>query len=115
MPSRSCRIGIHGRDEPTLEESDYSLIKEMRAETVKMMTRQDNTEVWVYEKLKNDNPGLEIITRLDHSDINAGTHPDKGSHPPPDRYANDLIPVIRSLLPYCQKFQIANEPNHIAK
>lgn len=107
MGTRTCRIGIHGRNRPTFEEFDYRLIKEMGAETVKMMTRQDHTEVRVYEKLKNDNPGLEIITRLDHSDIN------KGGHPPPDRYANDLIPTVRALLPYCQKFQITNEPNHL--
>ncbi len=107
MQTRTCRIGIHGRTWPTFEEWDYHLVREMRAEAVKMMTKPGHTELRVYEKLRNDNPGLEIITRLDHSDIN------KGGHPPPDRYANDLPPTVRSLLPFCQKFQITNEPNHL--
>ncbi|MCB0192021.1 MAG: DUF3380 domain-containing protein [Anaerolineae bacterium] len=114
MTSRTCRIGIHGRNRPTLEEHDYHLIRSMGAETVKMMTKPGHTDPAVYKRLKRDNPDLEIITRLDHPDINRGTHPNQGSHPPPDRYANDLIPTVRSLLPYCQKFQITNEPNHDA-
>jgi len=115
MQTRSCRVGIHGRNRPTFEDHDYHLIQEMRAETVKMMTRQDHTDLAVYENLKRDHPNVEIITRLDHSDINRGDHPDKGSHPPPDKYANDLTDTVRSLLPFCTKFQITNEPNHAAK
>jgi hypothetical protein len=106
MFTRTCRIGIHGRNRPTFEERDFQLIREMRAEVVKMMARPDQVRPEVFERLKNENPGIEIITRLDHPDINAGGHPSA------DRYANDLIPVIRRLLPFCRKFQITNEPNH---
>jgi len=38
MQTRSCRVGIHGRNRSTFEEWDYRLIQEMRAETVRMMT-----------------------------------------------------------------------------
>jgi len=115
MQTRTCRIGIHGRNRPTFEEHDYRLIQAMGAETVKMMTKPGETELAVYERLKTDNPGLEIITRLDHPDINEGTDPTKGSHPEPERYADDLVPTVRTLLPYCQKFQLTNEPNHVDK
>jgi hypothetical protein len=109
MSTRTCRIGIHGRNRPEFEERDFILIREMRAEVVKMMTRPNETKPGVFERLKNENPGIEIITRLDHSDIN------KGGHPPAERYANELKPTIQALLPYCRKFQITNEPNHIER
>ena len=37
MATRTCRVGLHGRNHPAYEEVDYQVIREARIETMKMM------------------------------------------------------------------------------
>lgn len=106
MINRTCRVGVHGRNQEEFDRRDYEVIQRAKLEVVKMMS---HTRPEVFQKIKEENPGIEIITRLHHSDINSG------GHPAPEKFAQDMIPVMNQLKPYCTKFQVANEPNHIKR
>jgi hypothetical protein len=106
MSTRTCKVGVHGRNEPhEFREQDFEVIREARIEVVKMLshTRADD-----FERLKRDNPGIEIITRLHDDRIGAGHHPS------PAEFADKMTPLMGRLQPYCVKFQVHNEPNHNA-
>ncbi len=102
--SRTCRVGIHGRNDVNFYEPDFQVIRDAKIEVVKMMSL---TPPGVFDRIKKENPNIEIITRLHDDRINAG------GHPSPSEFAARAIPVMNSLKNYCQKFQIANEPNHM--
>lgn len=106
MANRTCRVGVHGRNHELFDELDFEVIRRAKIEVVKMMS---HTRPEVFARLKQDNPDLEIITRLHHSDINTG------GHPTPEKFADDMIPIMNRLKDYCTKFQVANEPNHVAR
>jgi hypothetical protein len=105
MSTRTCRVGIHGRNQQTFHDIDYQVIREAKAEVVKMMS---HTKPEVFDRIKKENPNVEIITRLYDDRINTG------GHPTPREFADKMIPIMRALQPYCVKFQIHNEPNHAA-
>ncbi|RME47315.1 MAG: hypothetical protein D6796_07815, partial [Caldilineae bacterium] len=102
MSIRVCRVGLNGRNADFFDELDYRVIQTARIETVKMMS---HTNPAVFARLKQENPKLEIITRLFDDRI-------QYSHPTPAEFADRMIPVMRTLRPYCHKFQVVNEPNH---
>ncbi len=103
MPSRTCRVGVHGRNHEVFQEADYQVIREANIEVVKMMSQ---TKPEVFARITRENPQVEIITRLYDNRINTG------GHPTPREFADKMIPIMRSLQPHCTKFQIHNEPNH---
>lgn len=107
MPTtRTCKVGIHGRNEPhQFREGDFEVIRQARIEVVKMMS---HTRVEDFERLKRESSSIEIITRLHDDRI-------KYSHPSPAEFAEKMIPVMARLRPYCIKFQIHNEPNHVKR
>lgn len=105
MSTRTCRVGVHGRNDRLFQDIDYQVIRESKAEVVKMMSQ---TEPEVFERIKRENPNVEIITRLYDDRMNTG------GHPTPKEFADKMIPRMRALKPYCTKFQIHNEPNHAA-
>ena len=100
---RTSKIGVNGRNDSRFEEADFQVIREAKLESIKMMSL---TSVEVFQRLKAENPNLEIITRLHHPSFNTG------GHPSPEEFVNALAPVIGQLQPYCTQFQIHNEPNH---
>ena len=102
--TRSCRVGLHGRNDTTFAEIDYQLIRNANIETLKMMGQ---TRPEVFQRIKSENPGIEFITRLYDGD-NFGV----GKHPSPQEFAARQLPIIRRLQPFCTKFEIHNEPNH---
>ena len=102
--SRTCRVGVHGRNDDRFEDADFQVIRDAKIETIKMMSL---TNVDVFERLKNENPHLEIITRLHHPGFNTG------GHPSPDEFVKAIVPVMAQLKPYCTQFQVHNEPNHV--
>jgi hypothetical protein len=104
MAARTCRVGVHGRNQETFQDIDFQVIRESNAEVVKMMS---HTKPEVFDRIKKENPGIEIITRLYDNRINAG------GHPTPQEFAQKMIPIMQALKPYCTKFQIHNEPNHL--
>ena len=107
MSTRTCKVGVHGRNEPhEFREQDFEVIREARIEVVKMLS---HTRAEDFERLKRDNPGIEIITRLRDDRIGAGHHPS------PAEFADKMIPLLGRLQPYCVKFQVHNEPNHNAR
>ncbi len=103
MSERTCRIGVHGRNDTSFADDDYRVIAESRVEAVKMMSL---TEPAVYARVKAVNPDIEIITRLHDDRIHHG-------HPTAAEFVEKMAPVVQALQPYCAKFQVANEPNHV--
>lgn len=102
--NRTCRVGVHGRNNPVFEDVDYQVIQDAGIEAIKMMSQ---TQPAVFERIKSLQPNVELITRLYEDRIGSG------HHPTPADYAAKMIPILKNLQPYCQKFHITNEPNHI--
>lgn len=105
MANRTCRVGVHGRNDTTFSEDDYRVIAESCVEAIKMMSLTDPA---VFAHIKAINPDIEIITRLYDDRIHHG-------HPTPAEFADKMIPIMQALRPHCTKFQIANEPNHVQR
>jgi len=99
-------VGVHGRNHEIFHDIDFQVIRDARAEVVKMMSQ---TGVEAFERIKHENPGIEIITRLYDGRMN------KAGHPTPAEFAAEMIPIMKRLQPYCTKFQVANEPNHLKR
>ncbi|NJN84094.1 MAG: N-acetylmuramidase family protein [Caldilineaceae bacterium] len=104
MSTRSAKVGVHGRNGDRWEDADYQVVRDAKIEVVKMMTVSN---VDVFRRLKQENPDLQIITRLHGSGFG------EGHHPTAEEYANQMIPKMRELQPYCTDFQVHNEPNHV--
>lgn len=102
--ARTCKVGVHGRNADRFEDADYQVIRDAKIEVLKMMSL---TNVEVFQRLKAENPNLEIITRLHHPGFNTG------GHPSPEEFVNAMAPVIGQLQPHCNQFQVHNEPNHV--
>jgi hypothetical protein len=105
MSTRTCRVGVHGRNQEIFHDIDYQVLREAKAEVVKMMS---HSRPEVFRRIREENPDTEIITRLYDDRMNTG------GHPTPREFADKMIPIMRALQPYCTKFQIHNEPNHAA-
>ncbi len=103
--TRTCKIGVHGRNDFDFHDLDYQVIRDSKVETVKMMSQ---SQPKVFAHIKEINPNIEIITRLHIGGFGERHHPE------PTKYVNEAQQVMAQLQPYCQKFQIANEPNHAA-
>lgn len=106
MATRTCRVGLHGRNQEFFEEVDYRIIREAHIETLKMMSL---THPDVFRRIKDENPGIEFIVRL--FDDRFGT----GHHPTPEQFAERMVPVMERLRPFATKFEIHNEPNHLQR
>lgn len=106
MEARTCRVGVHGRNEMTWPDADYRLIREAKIETVKMMSF---TDIGVFERLKAENPDIEVIVRLYSLRMSIGEHPSAGD------FASEMIPLMTGLRPFATKFEVHNEPNHPAR
>lgn len=106
MSTRTCKVGVDGRNSPEFHEEDFAVIRDARLEVIKMMSQ---TKPQHFERIKRENPNIETITRL-HGD-GFGT----GGHPSPQQFANQMIPLMANLKDYCIKYQVHNEPNHVAR
>ncbi|UCC89574.1 MAG: N-acetylmuramoyl-L-alanine amidase [Anaerolineales bacterium] len=104
MAVRTCRVGLHGRNQEFFEEMDYRIIREARIETLKMMSQ---TRPEIFQRIKNENPGIEFIVRL--WDDRMGV----GRHPTPEQFVERMAPIVEQLRPFVTKFEIHNEPNHL--
>lgn len=106
MPTRTCKVGIHGRNHEVWHDLDFQVLRDANVEVVKAMSQ---TKPEYFDKIKSTVPGVEIITRLHGDGFNVGQHPN------PSQFANQMIPVMARLQPYCTKFHVHNEPNHAAR
>lgn len=104
MAARTCRVGLHGRNQEFYEEVDYRIIQEARIETLKTMSQ---THSEVYERIKDDNPNMEFIVRL-WDDRMGVDH-----HPTPEQFVERMVLIMERLRPFATKFEIHNEPNHL--
>jgi len=102
--NRTCRVGVHARNDHVFHDPDYAIIREAKIETVKMMSQ---TSVDVFKRLKEIRADIELITRL--YDDRFGGH----GHPSPEEFATRMVPVMKQLQPYSVKFEVHNEPNHL--
>ncbi len=98
------RIGLHARNDLTFTETDYTVIRLARIETLKVM---DFTTPATLERVRQENPGIEFIVRL-WDDRMGSNH----SHPTPQEFVTRFVPRINALRPLATKFEIHNEPNH---
>ncbi len=96
------RVGVHARNDVTFTDGDYRLIREARIETLKLMSHTDPS---VFARLRAEFPELELIVRLYDPSIDRRD---------PDLFVRNMAPVIKALQPYVMKFEIHNEPNHVA-
>ncbi len=106
MSTRTCKIGIHGRNHEEWHDIDYQVLRDAGVEVIKPMSQ---TRPQHFERMKRELPNVEIITRL-HGDGFG-----EGHHPSASQFAGQMIPVMANLEPYCTKFHIRNEPNHAAR
>ncbi len=104
MNTRTCRVGIHGRNDFTFIESDYALVRRANIETVKMMGQ---TRPEVYERLRQENSTIEFIVRLYDAAIN--------DHPTPQEFVNRVASQISDVKGFATKFEVHNEPNHLKR
>lgn len=110
MPStRSVRIGIHGRNDPwqagEYPDSDYQMAKRANLEAFKGFSY---TKLSAYQRLKKENPGLEITIRLDW-----GERVNTGGHPTPEEMRDKFVPIMNQLRSVCERYEVLNEPNHV--
>jgi hypothetical protein len=102
--NRTCRVGVHARNDIEFHDADYRIISEAKIETVKMMSQ---TSLNTFQRLKQLRPDIELITRL--FDDRIGKH----GHPSPEEFATRMVPIMRQLQPFSTKFEVHNEPNHL--
>ena len=105
MAKHRIRVGLHARNDIHFPEPDYTLVQRARIETLKMMSF---TEVGVYDRLRRENAGIEFIVRLYDERLS------RDSRPSPGDFVSKMVPHIKRLRPYAVKFEIHNEPNHVA-
>jgi uncharacterized protein YgiM (DUF1202 family) len=106
MSHRTCRVGVNGRNDQRWEEEDFRIVRDAKLEAIKMMSL---TDMDVFRRLKQENPDIEIITRLYGAGFGTGHHPTS------EQFANEMIPIMQNLKPFCTMFQIHNEPNHVER
>lgn len=102
MTTRTCKVGIHGRNNEEWHDIDFQVLRDAGVEVIKPMS---HTRPHHFERMRRELPNAEIITRLYDDRVKYG-------HPTPAEFAAKMIPVVATLQPYCTKFHIANEPNH---
>lgn len=103
MAKHRVRVGLHSRNDVHFPEHDYTLVRQARIETLKMMSF---TDVGVYDRLRRENPGIEFIVRLYDDRLS------RDSRPSPGDFVSKMVPYVTRLRPYATKFEIHNEPNH---
>jgi hypothetical protein len=104
MSTRTCKIGIHGRNHEEWHDIDFQVLRDAGVEVIKAMSQ---TRPYHFERMRRELPNVEIITRLHGDGFGVGHHPS------PAQFAGQMIPVMADLRPYCTKFHVHNEPNHI--
>jgi len=105
MTTRTCKIGIHGRNHEEWGDIDFQVLRDAGVEAIKPMSQ---TRPHYFERMTRELPNVEIITRLYDDRIRYG-------HPTPAEFVDKMIPVMANLKPYCTKFHVCNEPNHVER
>jgi hypothetical protein len=97
-------IGVHGRNAVEWDGLDFAVLAESSAQVVKMMS---HTAPHVFERIaKTLHP--YIITRL--YDDRFGV----GHIVSPSDFVARMVPIIDTLRPWCDNFEVHNEPSHPA-
>ena len=104
MATRTCRVGLHGRNHEFYEEVDFQIVREARIETLKMMSQ---THPDVFKRIREDNSDIEFIVRLWDDRMGVGHHPTS------QQFVERMVPIMEGQRPYATKFEIHNEPNHL--
>lgn len=104
MTTRTCKVGIHGRNNEEWHDIDFQVLRDAGVEVIKAMS---HTRPHHFERMKRELPNAEIITRLHGGGFG------EGHHPGASQFADQMIPVMAALQPYCSKFHVHNEPNHV--
>jgi len=101
-----ARIGLHGRNDSSFKQEDYTAIGVAKIETMKMMSLTDSS---AYREILNDHPKMEFIVRLYDDRFGIGTVPRATD------FVVRMAPIIHALGDLgVRKFEVHNEPNHHA-
>ncbi len=61
MSTRTCKVGIHGRNHEEWHDVDFRVLRDAGVEVIKAMSQ---TRPHHFERMKRELPNVEIITRL---------------------------------------------------
>ena len=103
MSERTCRIGVHGRNDTSFADDDYRVIAESRVEAVKMMSL---TEPAVYRASRPSIPTSKSSRVCMMIASTTGI-------PPPPNSSKRWRRLCKRCSRTAAKFQVANEPNHV--
>jgi hypothetical protein len=99
-------VGVHGRNDHLYKGRDFELIREAKIEAIKMMSFNPPH---VFNQIRDINADIHFIVRLYDDRMH------EGHHPTPAEFADRFIPIMRQLRSYATKFEVHNEPNHLAR
>ena len=97
--------GLHGRNDRQFTQKDFEVFSRAGIELAVMMSFTADS---AFKGLRDINPKMDFIVRL--YDHRIGT----GGPTTPDEFADLMYPDIERLKPFTKKFQVHNEPNHVA-
>lgn len=91
------------RNGETFPDIDFFALKKCGFGALKPMSQ---TKPDVFRRIRKDNPNIKFITRLYHPSFNTG------GHLSPQDFFGAMQDTIAQLMPYCQDYEVHNEPNH---
>lgn len=99
-------VGLHGRNDVHFENKDFEVLHIAKIELLKMMS---TTNLDTFQRIRNERPETKFIVRLYDDRFNANHRVSPGE------FAERMVPLVNQFRPYCDQFQIHNEPNHPAR
>jgi murein DD-endopeptidase MepM/ murein hydrolase activator NlpD len=104
-PPGVCLVGVHGRADGRLQEADFTVVRQSRAEAVKLLSSAAPEDV---DRLRSLNPNIFILVRLF-----AAFH---GRNYNADQFATDLTHDMGQFYRRgVRYFEIHNEPNLVTE
>lgn len=97
-------VGVHGSNKDRWDPWDYIAVKDANVSVLKMMSHTDES---VFAQLYRNHPNIEFIVRLYDDRIGSGGPVGVTA------FLDKMIPIVRRLMKYTNKFEIHNEPNHV--
>jgi hypothetical protein len=97
-----ARVGVHGRNSTAWREADFEAVARANVESVKLMSF---TGADVARRLREQ--GIEVLVRLYDDRFKFQ------NHPMPAEFADRMGPFVERFRPWCTKFEVHNEPNHL--
>lgn len=101
--TRTCRIGVNGRNAPTWGEADFQAVGQAKLEAVKLMGFTDKA---VAQRLIESFPDIRLLVRL-YAAMG------QGDPMPPADFVAHTSPQVARFEGLAARFEVHNEPNHL--